>query len=123
MQVSGWAVVICHHGVGYRIRPQRPRSLGRLLPLSKIGSLEDLREAGDPVLLANGEMRFGVLKGNSRFCATIHHSCHTRMVSLAPKASLESFVWVFIECVVGGLSIVSSVILGLLTSLGALENN
>ena len=70
--------------------------------MSKIDSLEDLREAGDPVLLENGEMRFGV-KGNSRYHATVHHRCHTRMISLAPKASLESFVWVFTECVVGGL--------------------
>ena len=89
--------------------------------MSKIESLEDLREARDPVLLANGEMRFGVLKGKSRYWATVHYSCHTRMVSLAPKANLESFVWVFIECVVGGLSTVSTVILALLMILGALE--
>lgn len=39
-------------------------ALVRHLHLSKIDFLEDLREARDPVLLANGEKRFGVLKGN-----------------------------------------------------------
>ena len=94
----------------------------RHLRLSKIELLEDLREARDPVLLANGEMRLGS-KGTCRYWATAHHGCHTRVASLAPKANLESFVWVFIECMVGGLSAVSSVILALLMSLGALEKN
>ena len=111
--------------LGAGIRPGRHYSLDEASPFNQDQCPRRCLRCrkSDPMLLANAEMRFWVPRARSRRFATTHYSYHTTRDSLAPKANLESFVWVFFEHVVGGLWTVSSVTLELLTSLGAVEKN